>query len=344
MSRWSLWASLCGVVCVGRAGGKLRVVGLEWRGRRRARRHCNPGRQSTRFLPGTSWRKLLVALGLVACCAGAGAPGARPSFLATSAFLSTSDSTSSSTTPTTLFDDEFNGPAGSAPDSTHWTVFGGSNAYRIGVECMVNDRKHIYQDGSGHLVETATYNPSGVPCKNGSGPYESGGMDTGEWPTPKFSFQYGTVTARIKVPCKSGYGLWPSWWMTGPNYPKGGEIDMLEILANSYHGYNAKNTLWGPTSSGGLWKLTKNNVSSTLWCTAFHVYGVTWSYRQVQYTLDGVPTRTITPSNLQSGWTWPFDANKQRPLLALVVGQSGGTPQPSSFPQSMLIDWVRVTR
>ena len=47
---------------------------------------------------------------------------------------------------------------------------------------------------------------------------------------------------------------------------------------------------------------------------------------------------------IHEGWTWPFDTNKQRPLLALVVGQSGGTPQPSSFPQSMLIDWVRVTR
>ena len=289
-----------------------------------------------RLLPSTSWRKLLVALGLVACCAGASAAGARSSFLATSA--------AASTTTTTLFDDEFNGPAGSPPSSTQWTVFGGSNAYRIGVECMVDDRKHIYQDGSGHLVQTATYNPNGVPCKNGSGPYESGGMDTGEWPSPKFSFQYGSITARIKVPCKSGYGLWPSWWMTGPNYPKGGEIDMLEILANSYHGYNAKNTLWGPTSSGGLWKLTKNNVSSTLWCNDFHVYGATWSYRQVSYTLDGVTTRTITPSDMQSGWVWPFDKNKQRPLLALVVGQSGGTPQPSSFPQSMLIDWVRVTR
>jgi beta-glucanase (GH16 family) len=318
MTRWS-WAPLCAAL-VGLAGDKLRTVGLKWRDRRRARR-------------------LLVVVGLVACCAGAGASAARPSFLATSDSFS-----STPTTPTTLFDDEFNGPAGSAPSSTSWTVFGGSNAYRIGVECMVNDRKHIYQDGSGNLVETATYNPNGVPCKNGSGPYESGGMNTGEWPSPKFSLQYGTVTARIKVPCKSGYGLWPSWWMTGPNYPKGGEIDMLEILANSYHGYNAKNTLWGPTTSGGLWKLTKNNVSSTLWCNAFHVYGVTWSYRQVQYTLDGVTTRTITPSDMQSGWTWPFDTNKQRPLLALVVGQSGGTPQPSSFPQSMLIDWVRVTR
>lgn len=334
MTRWGWFASLRGVLFVGLAGDKLRTVGLWWLDRRRARRHCNPG-----------WRKRLVVLALVACCAGVGASVARACFLAVSAVLaSPGASATTAAATTTLFDDEFNGPAGSAPSSTHWTVFGGSNAYRIGVECMVNDRKHIYQDGSGHLVETATYNPSGVPCKNGSGPYESGGMDTGEWPSPKFSFQYGTITARIKVPCKSGYGLWPSWWMTGPNYPKGGEIDMLEILANSYHGYNAKNTLWGPMSSGGLWKLTKNNVSSTLWCNAFHVYGVTWSYRQIKYTLDGVTTRTITPSDMQSGWVWPFDKNKQRPLLALVVGQSGGTPQPSTFPQSMLIDWVRVTR
>jgi beta-glucanase (GH16 family) len=191
-------------------------------------------------------------------------------------------------------------------------------------------------------VETATYNPNGVPCSNGSGPYESGGMDTGSFPSPLFSYQYGTAEARVKVPCRSGSGVWPAWWQDGPSWPTGGEIDNLEIMSDGGAGMNAQQTLHGPTSSGGSWQLNYANVASQPWCNDFHTFGSIWSPGKIVFTIDGVATRTITKSDVQSGWTWPFDSYAERLFVDLQVGSYGGTPDPSTFPQSMIVDWVRV--
>jgi hypothetical protein len=55
-------------------------------------------------------------------------------------------------------------------------------------------------------------------------------MNTGS----KFTFQYGRVEARIKVP--KGNGFWPAFWMmgadflTGRPWPYNGEIDIMEVL------------------------------------------------------------------------------------------------------------------
>jgi len=239
-----------------------------------------------------------------------------------------------------IFDDEFNGAAGSAPDSSKWQILGGANPSRWGEECFVNDRAHVYLDGQGHLVETATYNPGGVPCTNGSGPYESGGIDTGPASGGLFDFQYGSVEASIQVPCQSGTGLWPAFWSDGPNWPTGGEIDYLEVM--KYFGpTDANEGLHGPTTGGSSWGTSYQNQAST-WCDAYHTYGAIWSPGEIQFTIDGTVEHTITPTAMQSGWTWPFDSYDQRLLLDLQIGDSGGTIDDSTLPQSMLVDWVRV--
>jgi beta-glucanase (GH16 family) len=244
-------------------------------------------------------------------------------------------------TSTLLFDDEFDGAAASAPDPTKWKVLGGPNPLRWGEECFVDDRSHVQLDGQGHLVETATYNPGGVSCTNGSGTYESGGVTTGYTSTNLFKFQYGTVEASIKVPCQSGTGLWPAWWSVGPNWPTGGELDYLEIM-NPTTPADARQTIHGGTTSGSEWHIGYPNTSSSPWCNSFHTYGAIWSPGLVSFTVDGVVTHTTKPSDLQSGWNWPFDTYSEQLLLDLQVGSYGGSVTPSTLPQSMVTDWVRV--
>ena len=187
---------------------------------------------------------------------------------------------------------------------------------------------------------TATYNPGGVPCTNGSGDYESGGMTTGAPTSGQFNFKYGTIVASIKVPCQSGTGLWPAFWASGINWPKGGEIDILEIMSG--HGpTDAKQSLHGPNGSGS-YNIGNNNIASTPWCDAYHTYGAIWSASKIQFTIDGAVTYTDTPANLPSGATWPFDSNNERLLVDLQIGGSGGTVVNSTLPQSMLVDYVRV--
>jgi beta-glucanase (GH16 family) len=192
-------------------------------------------------------------------------------------------------------------------------------------------------DGNGNLVLTATYNPGGVPCTNGSGLYESGGMRTA---LTDFSYQYGTAEARIKVPCQSGTGMWPAWWEDGPSWPTGGEIDNLEIMKGAP--LSVQQTLHGPTSSGGSYQLNYIGAAGT-WCQDFHTYGSVWSPGMIQFTVDGVGTHTYTPADLQSGWIWPFDSYAERLFLDLQVGSWGGTVDNATLPQQMLIDWIRIS-
>jgi hypothetical protein len=247
---------------------------------------------------------------------------------------------------TVIFDDEFDGAAGSQPSSSRWSIFGGSTPPKWGDECFTNSPSNISQDGQGNLVLTARYSPNGVPCSNGSGPYTSGGMETNL--STLFHYQYGTAEARIKVPCQSGTGLWPAWWQDGTSWPTGGEIDSLEIMKDGRPtpGQGAQQTIHGPTTSGGSWQLNNNyaNPQGTDWCNDYHVYGNVWKPGEIDFTVDGVVTRVLKPSNLQSGWSWPFDGNAERLFLDLQVGSWAGTVNNSTLPQSMLVDWVRVSQ
>ena len=262
----------------------------------------------------------------------------QPTTTATTPTTTTSPTTTTTPPPppTYQFDDEFNGAAGTQP--TQWSIFGGTSPPRWGVECFVNDPQHISVDGNGNLVLTATYNPGGVPCTNGSGPYESGGMDTNF--SGLFNYKYGTAEARIKVPCGSGAtGPWPAWWEDGPSWPTGGEIDTLEIMKDAP--MHAQQTLHGPTTSGGSYQL--NYIGALMDCNTFHTYGNIWTSGQVKFTVDGVVVKTYTPANVPSGGIWPFDSYNERLFLDLQIGASGGTPDPTTFPLSMVIDWVRIS-
>ena len=71
--------------------------------------------------------------------------------------------------------------------------------------------------------------------KNGNDYYTSGKV-TGQ---DKTDFMYGKVVASAKVP--EGQGLWPAIWMMPTNesyygqWPKCGEIDIMEVLGNQTH-------------------------------------------------------------------------------------------------------------
>jgi beta-glucanase (GH16 family) len=75
----------------------------------------------------------------------------------------------------------------------------------------------------------------------------------------------------------------------------------------------------------------------------FHVYGVEWSADSIDFFLDGKAYSKVTHASLPAGAAWVFD----KPFFLLfnvaVGGSWPGNPDSSTrFPQSMLIDWVRV--
>ena len=74
----------------------------------------------------------------------------------------------------------------------------------------------------------------------------------------------------------------------------------------------------------------------------FHVFAVEWTPDWVSWQLDGVTWQVVVPKGLPTGGTWVFDHPFFILLNVAVGGNYVGVPDPSVFPQTTLVDYVRV--
>jgi beta-glucanase (GH16 family) len=237
-----------------------------------------------------------------------------------------------------VWSDEFNGPDGSAIDSSKWTAeVGGGGWGNNELEYYTSRLDNAYQSG-GSLVIKAIKEKYGSDIPRD---YTSARLITKN----KFSATYGRFEARIKIPY--GQGLWPAFWMLGSNidsvgWPTCGEVDIMENIGKEpsiVHG-----TIHGPGYSGG------NGLSSSYSLTnnqrfadSFHTFAVEWEPNVVRFYCDGILYKTRTPADLPSGKTWVYDHPFFIILNVAVGGYWPGNPDGTTvFPQTMLVDYVRV--
>jgi beta-glucanase (GH16 family) len=161
-------------------------------------------------------------------------------------------------------------------------------------------------------------------------------------------FLYGKMAARIKLP--QGQGIWPAFWMLPTDSPYGGwaasgEIDIVESVNTplDIHGTIHFGDNWpGNASAGDSFSYGSNFADD------FHVYAIEWDEDVIRWYVDGILYLTLTstqwwsnaaPGNPRAPFDHPFHF-----LLNVAVG--GNWPGPpngsTSFPQEMLVDWVRV--
>jgi beta-glucanase (GH16 family) len=248
----------------------------------------------------------------------------------------------SSTTGTysLVWSDEFNGTNGSAPDSTKWTLETGGNGWGNNeLEYYTNRTENAHQQ-DGNLVITAT-------AENYTGPdsvtrsYTSARLKT----QAKFEQAYGKFEARIKIP--AGQGIWPAFWMLGNDvnsagWPTCGELDIMENVGfepSIVHG-----SMHGPGYSGGNPLTASYSLSGgQAFSSDFHVYAVEWETNTVRFYVDGNLFATQTNASMPSGGRWVFDHPFFLLLNVAVGGNWPGAPNGTTqFPQSMLVDYVRV--
>lgn len=235
-----------------------------------------------------------------------------------------------------VWSDEFNAPAGTPPDASKWTYdIGGGGWGNQELEVYTNRRDNVFQDGEGHLVIRA--------IKTQSGGYTSARLKT----QGKFAIRYGRIEARMKIPF--GQGMWPAFWMLGDDidtvdWPKCGEIDVMESIGKEpslVHG-----TVHGPgySGAGGITAQYALAGSPPL-ADDFHVYAAEWSPDLIEFFIDGFSYARVTPASLPKGAKWVYDHPFFLLLNLAVGGAWPGNPDASSqFPQSMLVDWVRVSQ
>jgi beta-glucanase (GH16 family) len=73
----------------------------------------------------------------------------------------------------------------------------------------------------------------------------------------------------------------------------------------------------------------------------FHTFAVEWSVNQITYLVDDIPYQKIAPGDVTGDWV--FNHAFYVILNLAVGGDYVGAPDAStSFPQTMLVDYVRV--
>lgn len=241
---------------------------------------------------------------------------------------------------TLVWSDEFNGPDGSMPDATKWTlVTDGSGFGNHELEYYTPRPTNVHVE-KGNLVITARKEdytgPDGVARA-----YTSGRMET----AGHFQQEYGRFEARIKLP--KGQGIWPAFWMLGNDigsvdWPKCGEIDIVENVGfepGKVHG-----TLHGPQYSGdnpltGAFQLPNQERFSD----GFHLFAVEWEPEKIRFYVDNILYETQTIDNIPSHKRWVFDHPFYLLLNVAVGGAWPGNPDATtSFPANMLVDYIRV--
>jgi beta-glucanase (GH16 family) len=239
-----------------------------------------------------------------------------------------------------VWSDEFNRPNGSPVDSSKWvSETGGGGWGNNELEYYTNRLENAFQQDGNLVIKVLQekYVGRGDVSRN----YTSARLKT----QGKFSQAYGRFEARIKIP--RGQGIWPAFWMLGddidkPGWPDCGEIDIMENIGKEpglVHG-----TIHGPGYSG------ENGIGAPYalpgdqhFADDFHVFAVEWEPDVIRFYVDDHLYETRTPADLPKGTKWVYD-HPFFVLLNLAVGGGWpGNPDATTvFPQTMLVDYVRV--
>lgn len=242
-----------------------------------------------------------------------------------------------------VWSDEFDGAAGSSPDLSKWDFDGGGNGWGNNeLQYYTNRSANAFLNGQGHLGIRAireTYTGKDGVTRE----YTSARMVT----NGKFAQQYGRIEARLKLP--TGRGIWPAFWMLGNDldavgWPQSGEIDIMEHKG-SQPGI-VSSALHGPGHSGGL-ALTKTYrlPRGKRFTDDFHVFAIEWEPQMIRWYVDGKMYHRRAPADLRrlENAKWVFDHPFFILLNVAVGGHFDGVPDASTkFPQTMLVDYVRV--
>ncbi|GAA0547978.1 carbohydrate-binding protein [Chitinophaga japonensis] len=235
---------------------------------------------------------------------------------------------------TMIYNDEFD--TDGLPDPAKWKVDPRPKGWTNSEEQVYTDTTHDNaRVRNGHLVITGKKD---FPTGNPDEPWSSARVIS----QGKMDFLYGKVEMRAKLP--RARGSWPAFWLmpTHSSYgywPSSGEIDIMEHVGNNFGkatcAVHTENKNW---TNGG--DLGGNEILPDL-DTVYHVYGVEWWPDSLRFTHDGRAYYTYV--NPHTDWRdWPFDKPFYVILNISIGGGLGGNIVDADWPDSMLVDYVRI--
>jgi beta-glucanase (GH16 family) len=159
----------------------------------------------------------------------------------------------------------------------------------------------------------------------------------------KKTFTCGRIDIRARLP--KGKGIWPALWMLGNNisqtpWPACGEIDIMELLGdNPRIAYGTMH--WGNAGSGSIHIGGNYTLSPGDFSEKFHVFSLKWEVDNLAFLVDDITYFTGNKSQVTGNY--PFDKPFFFIMNVAVGGNWPGNPDATtSFPQRMIVDYVRV--
>ena len=228
--------------------------------------------------------------------------------------------------------DEFDGPAGSAPDPARWQIAQRRELIKNPVfwdrpENMGqyrDDREHVFLDGNGNLVIRAT--------REANGKYVSGKV----MGTVGVGINH-TFEARVKMECLTP-GAWPAWWVVNETKPRGGEVDLIEWYGNMEW---PSGTTIHARLDGTEFATMPIPVDE-----AWHRWRMTWNTSGMYFWLDyepGMEPYFEVPAFSLDDWAFNDPGFLMKPVFNVAVGGTGGKDAaPGNYPCQMLVDWLRI--
>jgi beta-glucanase (GH16 family) len=223
-----------------------------------------------------------------------------------------------------VWSDEFN--YSGLPDSAKW-------GYEVGY--IRNNELQYYtlkRIENANVTNGALHIIGRKESYNGMG-YTAASINT----SGKYSWTYGKIEARMKIPMGKGY--WPAFWMLGQNigqvgWPKCGEIDIMEHI-------NTENKIYGTihwdnighASYGGSLVTTPDQ---------YHLYTIEWDSAGIKWFVDGV---NYWNANILNNINSTEEFHKPHYILLnlAIGGDWPGSPDGTTvFPDTFFVDYVRV--
>ena len=228
-------------------------------------------------------------------------------------------------TPSYIFQDEFDGPAGSGPDLSKWLVVNWDTPVTPPIEGHYTNR-NVFLDGNSNLVIRASHEGTD---------FFSGKIQS----LARIGIGH-TFEARIQFNCLTA-GCWPAFWLLNEDPLPDGEVDVVEWYGNNR---------WAPgstvhaASNGKTWA---GRDIPELVDGAWHTWRCEWSEDGFRFWRDPVegsrPYLHVPPVPIKG--RWPFNAPGYTlfPIFNIAVGgPGGGDPNLGQYPADMLVDYIRV--
>lgn len=242
---------------------------------------------------------------------------------------------------TTLYQDNFNGPAGSSPGST-WQPYQDAG---FGVGQFLASTNVIHLDGYGHLDVSAQL--SGTSWVSGVIELKRPFM-----PRPGHALM---VESRILLPT-GGQGYWPAFWaMAVPAAkqpqvePAAGEVDIVETIDNRHwvgQWLHCGSSDYAPPCGSKTLSIHRLHVASG--ASGWHVYSWLWSNEgsnpYVAFYIDQKLQMRVSEREVgKTYWNMAFDHPYYFIYDLAVGGGWAGSPNSTTAPSSsMRVDYIRI--